>query len=511
MPGYRVKQRTFQMIKEPLLRRTAAALFLVAVFSACSPQASSAAGSSGQTAVAAATNAVPVAAAQATPLATLPAARMLPDFASLVERFGPAVVNVAVVGRAEPAVNVPGLSQDDPLNEFFRRFGLPQQQPRGNQPPSRGEGSGFIVSGDGYIMTNAHVVDGAAQVTVKLTDRREYVAKVIGVDKRSDVAVLKIDVKGLPTVRIGNPARLRPGEWVVAIGSPFGFDNSVTAGIVSATARSLPGEESNYVPFIQTDVAVNPGNSGGPLFNLDGEVVGINSQIFSRTGGYMGLSFAIPIDIAVGIKDQLVNGGKVRRGRIGIGIQEVNAQFADSFGLERPRGALVGNVESGGPADKAGVRPGDIILGVNGRSVERSSELPVIVAAIRPGSEAQLEIWRDRKSQKFLVKIGELPDQTERVAANGESGNDGAQLGLALRPLEPTERQQAKTDGLLVEQASGPAAAAGVQPGDIIVGVNGARVKSVKELQEAAKKAGKVVALLIQRDGAQIFVPLRLG
>ncbi len=285
----------------------------------------------------------------------------------------------------------------------------------------------------------------------------------------------------------------------------------MTAGIVSAKARSLPGEEGNYVPFIQTDVAVNPGNSGGPLFNLDGEVVGINSQIFSRSGGYMGLSFAIPIDIAVGIKDQLVGGGRVRRGRIGIGIQEVNAQFADSFGLDRPRGALVGNVESGGPADKAGVKPGDIILGVDGRGIERSSELPVIISAIKPGQEAQLEIWRDRKSQKIGVKVGELPDQNEKVANSGQAGNDGAQLGLAVRPLDADEKQEAKTDGLLVEQSSGPAEAAGVQPGDIIVGVNGARVKSVKDLQEAAKKAGKVVAQLIQRDGAQIFLPVRVN
>ena len=509
MSPIRLAQRMLQMVQEPVLRRAAAAACLVAVFSACSPQATSAAGSSIRSAPAPA----PVVQPTAAPAPFVPGGRTLPDFASLVEHFGPAVVNVAVVGRTESASNggPQGLSPDDPLNDFFRRFGLPQQQPRGNAPPTRGEGSGFIVSSDGYIMTNAHVVDGAAQVTVKLTDRREYSAKVVGADKRSDVAVLKIDVKGLPTVRIGNPAKLRPGEWVVAIGSPFGFDNSVTAGIVSATARSLPGEDSNYVPFIQTDVAVNPGNSGGPLFNLDGEVVGINSQIFSRTGGYMGLSFAIPIDIAVGIKDQLVGSGKVRRGRIGIGIQEVNAQFADSFGLDRPRGALVGNVEANGPADKAGVKPGDIILGVNGRSVERSSELPVIIASIKPGLEATLDIWRDHKQQKLAVKVGELPDQAARVANNGPSGNDGAQLGLAVRPLDAAERQEAKTDGLLVEQVSGPAEAAGVQPGDIIVGVNGARVKAVKDLQDAAKKAGKVVALLVQRDGAQIFLPVRVS
>ncbi len=496
-----------------MLLRAAAAASLLVLATACSPEANSAAAPNGRAAeplVAAATPSTAQSPQAAAPVA-MPGARLLPDFASLVDRFGPAVVNVAVVGRTEPTANVPGLSPDDPINEFFRRFGLPQQQPRGNQPPPRGEGSGFIVSSDGYIMTNAHVVDGASQVTVKLTDRREYSAKVIGSDRRADVAVLKIDVKGLPTVRIGNPAKLRPGEWVVAIGSPFGFDNSVTAGIVSAKARSLPGEDGNYVPFIQTDVAVNPGNSGGPLFNLDGEVVGINSQIFSRTGGYMGLSFAIPIDIAVGIKDQLVSGGKVRRGRIGIGIQEVNAQFADSFGMDRPRGALVGNVESGGPADKAGVKPGDIILGVNGQIVERSSELPVIIAAIKPGTDVQLEIWRDRKSQKLSVKVGELPDKTETVAASEEGGNDGAQLGLVVRPLAADERQEAKTDGLLVERVTGPAASAGVQAGDIIVGVNGTRVKSLKELQDASKKSKKVVALLVQRDGNQIFVAVPLS
>ena len=509
-------QRINSIMQIPMLRRTAAALFTFVLATACSPQATSAATGSGQTAALAAANAPPAQLSAGQPSAgqastSTPGPRMLPDFATLVERFGPAVVNVAVVGHAEPTTNVPGLSQDDPLNDFFRRFGLPQQLPRGNQPPPRGEGSGFIISSDGYIMTNAHVVDGASQVTVKLTDRHEYSAKVIGSDRRADIAVLKIDVKGLPTVKIGNPSKLRPGEWVIAIGSPFGFDNSVTAGIVSAKARSLPGEDGNYVPFIQTDVPVNPGNSGGPLFNLDGEVVGINSQIFSRTGGYMGLSFAIPIDIAVGIKDQLINGGKVHRGRIGIGIQEVNAQFADSFGIDRPRGALIGSVESGGPADKAGVKPGDIILKVNGQLLERSSELPVIIAAIKPGSEAQLEIWRDRKSQKVSVRVVELAERSERVANNGDGGNDGAQLGLAVRSLTPEERQEAKTDGLLVERAAGPAVAAGVQTGDIIVGVNGTRVKAVKDLQDTAKRAGKIVALLIQRDGAQIFVPVRIN
>jgi serine protease Do len=296
---------------------------------------------------------------------------------------------------------------------------------------------------------------------------------------------------------------------VVAIGSPFGFDNSVTAGIVSATARDLPGGDSNYVPFIQTDVAINPGNSGGPLFNLDGEVVGINSQIYSRSGGYMGLSFAIPIDLANDIKDQLVKNGRVSRGRIGVSIQEVNAQFAESFGLDRPRGALVGSVEPGGPADKGGVKAGDIILSVNGRVVERSAELPTIIAAVRPGADATLEVWRERTVRRLTVRVVELNDNTEAVASVPDRQRDADRLGLVVRELDAAEQRQSKAGGaLVVEQVDGAAEDAGVRPGDVILGVNGRAVKNLKELRETVSRAGKTVALLVQRDGVQIFLPV---
>lgn len=444
-----------------------------------------------------------------------PMVRALPDFAPLVEKYGTAVVNVDVTERKVQTAENGGPSQDDPLNEFFRRYGFPGPNfgPRGNQAPARGTGSGFIVSADGYILTNAHVVADAEIVNVRMTDRREYQAKVIGVDPRTDVAVIKIDGKNLPFVKLGDPSKLRPGEWVVAIGSPFGFENSVTAGIVSATARGLPGD--SYVPFIQTDVAVNPGNSGGPLFNLAGEVVGINSQIFSQTGGYMGLSFAIPIDVANNVQEQLVKTGKVVRGKIGVMIQDVDAKLADSFGLDRPRGALVSSVEDGSPGDKGGVKSGDVVLEVNGAEIKRFGELSNRIANMKPGSEAKLTVWREGKEVPLTVKIGELEAQPAKVAARPASGNrtdQAARLGLAVRQLAPEEKQQVETDGsLVVEQVSGPAAAAGVEPGDIILGINGKRVKSIAELQAAAKGVGKTVALLIQRRDAQIFVPLRLS
>ena len=505
------------MSNQSFAHRAASVLIIVALVTACSSQSSTAASAEplAQAPSITGTTEGSTSAASSSAPQTYSGRAALPDFASLVERFGPSVVNVAVVGKRQTVNNVPGMSEDDPFNEFFRRFGMPapgQGQRGRTQPAPRGEGSGFIVSADGYILTNAHVVDDASEVTVKLTDRREFSAKVIGFDKRTDVAVLKIDAKNLPVVRIGDPSRLRAGEWVIAIGSPFGFDNSVTAGIVSAKARALPGEEGNYVPFIQTDVAVNPGNSGGPLFNLDGEVVGINSQIYSRTGGYMGLSFAIPIDIASGIKDQLVKTGKVSRGRIGVSIQDVNAQFAESFGLDRPHGALVGSVESGGPADKAGVKAGDIILKAAGKVIDRSTELPAVIAALAPGSDVDLEVWRDRSVKKLNVKIIALQEQAEKVALNKEPGTDSSALGLSVRPLTSDEQKQVGTTGtLVVEQVDGPAEEAGVQPGDVILGVNGARVKTSRELQDAAKKGGKTVALLIQRENAQIFVPIRIG
>jgi serine protease Do len=443
----------------------------------------------------------------------------LPNFAPLVEKVGPAVVNVDVVQAAAQGGGDPEAS--DELNEFFRRFGLPDGGRGGNgrgfqfQPqPQRGAGSGFIVTPDGYILTNAHVVADAEQVTVKLTDRREYIAKVVGADQRTDVALIKIEAKNLPTVRIGNPETLKPGQWVLAIGSPFGFENSVTAGVVSGTSRPLPQGDSTYVPFIQTDVAVNPGNSGGPLFNLQGEVVGINSQIYSRTGGYMGLSFAVPIDVATNVQQQLVSTGKVTRSRIGVSIQDVDAQLADSFGLDRPRGALVGMVEADGPGAKAGVKPGDVILKVDGKVIETSSQVPVLVSNTKPGEKVELEVWRDGSTKRLTARTEEIPQQGERVAARANEGEaaSASKLGLAVRPLAPDEKRQAETNGsIVVEDVTGPAAQAGVQPGDIILGVNGAPVKSLQDLQAATKKGGKVVALLIERENAQIFVPVRVG
>jgi len=437
------------------------------------------------------------------------AATGLPDFTKLVETYGSAVVNVTVVGKSQ-AVDFQGNSPrfgNDPFEEFFRRFGQPM--PRGNQP-THGQGSGFIVSPDGYVLTNAHVVENADEVTVKTTDRREYTAKVVGSDERTDVALLKIDAKNLPTVRLGDPSKLKPGEWVVAIGSPFGFENTVTAGVVSATSRAM--RDGSITPFIQTDVAVNPGNSGGPLFNLRGEVVGINSQIYSRTGGYMGVSFAVPIDVANNVKQQLISNGKVTRSRIGVGIQDVDAQLAESFGLDRPRGALVSMVEKDSPGEKAGIKAGDVILGVDGKSIDTSAELPGLIANTKPGKEVTLEVWRNGSVKRMTARPEEIKDQEERVSRAGAEPDSTSKLGLAVRPLAEAEKRQADTDGtLLVEQVDGPAAAAGVRPGDIILGVNGAKVASVQDLRDAARKSGKVVALLIERDNAQIFVPVRVG
>ena len=367
------------------------------------------------------------------------------------------------------------------------------------------------MSADGYILTNAHVVNDAEEVTVKTTDRREYSAKVVGLDENTDVAVLKIDAKNLPTVKIGDPSKLRPGEWVIAIGSPFGFENSVTAGIVSATARAMPSDVSYAPQFIQTDVAVNPGNSGGPLFNMRGEVVGINSQIYSRTGGYMGLSFAVPIDVANNVKEQIIQHGRVTRSRIGVTIQDVNAQLAESFGLDRPRGALISMVEDGAPGAKGGLKAGDVILSVDGIEIDTSSQVPSIIAGKKPGSSVPIEVWRDGKKQRVTVKPEQLREDGERVAAAGGGADQASQLGLVVRPLSAEEKGQAKTQGnLIVENVDGPAAAAGVRPGDIILGVNGSTVKSAEELKSAAKKrGGKVVALLIQRENGQIFFPVR--
>ena len=454
-------------------------------------------------------NAAPQTGSQASPSAT-----RLPDFTRIVEENGPAVVNVSV-SRTTPVAaqgQGPGNSQDDPLQDFLRRFG--QQGPQGQGPQGgpeiqRGLGSGFIVSSDGVILTNAHVVADATEITVKLTDRREFDAKVLGVDKRTDIAVLKIDARNLPAVKIGHASDLKVGEWVAAIGSPFGFENTITSGIVSAKARALPDE--NYVPFIQTDVAVNPGNSGGPLFNMDGEVVGVNSQIFSRTGGFMGLSFAIPIDVAIQVKDDLVNNGKVTRGRIGVQIQDVNQALANSFGLPKPQGALISGVEPGSPAEKAGLKSGDVVLGVNGKEINQLSELTGAIAATKPGNNARLQVWREGKSRDVDVKVAELMEQ--KVAMNnGTDSQTSAKLGLTVRELAPDERAQLKTEGgLVVQNASGAAARAGIQPGDVILAFNDTPLKSVEQLKNLLKKTDKTVALLIQRDATRMYVPVQVG
>jgi serine protease Do len=509
--------RKFDLSVGPSLQRLAAALAVAMALAACSRDLSAQA--TGMPAPAAALAAAAVASAPAAAGASSaadPVVHALPDFTQLVERCGPAVVNVEVVEKARPAAGPQGLSPDDPFYDFFKRFGIPApgQSPHGGQPAMRGAGSGFVVSSDGYILTNTHVVANADEVTVRLTDRREFVAKVIGADERTDVAVIKINATNLPTVKLGDPSRIKPGQWVVAIGSPFGFENTVTSGIISATSRTVPGE--NYVPFIQTDVAVNPGNSGGPLFNMAGEVIGINSQIFSRTGGFMGVSFAIPIDVARNVEEQLVKTGRVVRGRIGVTIQDVNAQLAESFGLDRPHGALVSSVDKDGPAARAGVLPGDVILSVAGHPIERYGELSGVVATMKPGQDAALVVWRGGKQQSFAVKIEELKEKPTQVAQKNSPreknpAEQASALGLTVRPLEPQEKARVDTQGnLLVEEVTGPAQDAQVEPGDIILGVNGRRVSTIKELQDAAKSSGKNVALLIQRQDAQIFFPLRL-
>ncbi len=445
------------------------------------------------------------------------ATQTVPDFATVVEQNKGAVVNITSTMRrsaAQPQMQNPfgggGRDEDDednPLNQFFRRFQqpMPQMPP---QLPQQGMGSGFIIDPNGVVLTNAHLVEGADEVRVKLPDKREFKGRVAGIDHLTDVAVVKIDAKGLPAVKIGDPSKIRVGEWVLAIGSPFGFENTVTAGIVSATSRSLP--EGSYVPFIQTDAAVNPGNSGGPLFNLKGEVIGVNSQIYSRTGGYMGLAFAIPIDVAAKVKDELLAHGKVERGRIGVGIQDVNASLAQSFGLEKPEGALVSQVEPGGPADKAGLKPGDVILSYSGKALGGSNELPGLVANTKPGTKANVDVWRNGRKETLAVTVGEL--KNPQTAKAEQSGEEHGKLGLAVRPLTPDERKELNgLQGLVVQQASGPAARAGIRQGDVITAVNGTPVKSVDDLRRAADKAKGTVALLVKRGEASIFVPIEIG
>ena len=426
-----------------------------------------------------------------------------PNFVQITHDYGPAVVNISISGTRKVSDD-----DDDPFAQFFgqipgARGGMPSRE-----VPIRGEGSGFIVSSDGIILTNAHVVQGAKEVTVKLTDRREFSAKVLGADTQTDVAVIKIDAKNLPVVKVGDVNQLQVGEWVLAIGSPFGFENSVTAGVVSAKGRSLP--DDSLVPFIQTDVAVNPGNSGGPLFNARGEVVGINSQIYSRTGGFQGLSFSIPIDVAYKIKDQILEHGKVQHARLGVTVQEVNQDLANSFKLDTPSGALVSSVEKGSAAEKAGLQPGDVVRKINGKTIVSSGDLASLITLATPGEKITLDLWRNGGAKEVVATLGGIPK--DRTQASGESREvQKGQLGLALRPLSPQEQEASGTQGLLIEQSAGPAAKAGIQAGDVLLSLNGVPVHNVGQVKDALSKAGKTVALLVQRGEDKIFVPVQLG
>ena len=468
----------------------------------------------------------------ATPSIPGASAQILPDFADLVEKYGPAVVNINTQTRANPRQQMPGLSEDDPFYEFFRRFLPPEGQGRGNNPrkgepqqpgpraPLRpfGLGSGFIVSPDGFIVTNAHVVENAEEITVRLTDKRELKARVIGADTRSDVAVIKVDAANLPTVKIGDISKLRVGEWVIAIGSPFGFANTVTAGIVSAKSReNLSGDPNlDAVPFIQTDVAVNPGNSGGPLLNMRGEVVGINSQIFSRTGSFAGISFAIPIDYAFNVADQIMKTGKVTRGRIGVSIQNVSRDLSDSLGLNKAEGAVVGSIEDGSPAARAGLEVGDVIQKIDGRAVDGSADLSRTIRALKPGSKVNLSVWRSGKARDIVVTVAEFKDEETTKTALAAKGKKEAaktdKLGLAVKEVTAEQKKALKVaGGVAVEAADGAALAAGVGPGDVILRVNNTDIGSVKAFNDAVAKLDpkKPVALLIKDENGQRYLTFR--
>ncbi len=437
------------------------------------------------------------------------AATSLPDFTALVDRAGASVVNISTFhASGKGAPDAENMDEDNPYFDFFKRFGgmpnMPQMRP---QQPTRGVGSGFIVSPDGYIVTNAHVVDGATEVVVKLTDRREFTAKVVGTDKRTDIALVKIDAKNLPALDLSAKPGVKRGEWVIAIGSPFGFENSVSAGVVSGVHRALP--DGQMVPFIQTDVAVNPGNSGGPLLNAAGQVVGVNSQIYSRSGGYMGLSFAIPVDVAATVADQLKSHGKVQHGRLGIGIQALDQTLAQSFGLPDSNGALVGQVETDSPAAKAGFKSGDVIRKIDGVAVVDSTDVTSRIGNTAPGKSINVEVWRAGKPVELTANVGTLDDG--KVAKADDQGEAKGKLGVAVRPLSPEEKSAGVKSGLVVEQSGGAAARAGVQAGDVIVGVGAKAVNSVEELRSAIDKAGKTVALLIEREGRQIYVPVKIS
>lgn len=465
-----------------------------------------------------------VAAAPVTPAAPAPAAAAgapastvaLPDFTRIAAQQGKAVVNIRVMGTTKTANRgggMPSLDPSHPFYEFFKQFQDPRYGGgRGREAPVFGAGSGFIVSPDGVILTNAHVVKGADEVTVKLQDRREFRAKVLGSDERTDVAVLKIDAKNLPVAPLGNSQSLLVGEWVLAIGSPFGLESTVTAGVVSATGRSIQGDAN--VPFIQTDVAVNPGNSGGPLFNTRGEVVGINSQIYSLTGGYQGLSFSIPIDLAVRIKDQIVATGKVQHAKLGVSVQEVDQAFADSFKLDTVGGALVASVERGSPAERAGLKSGDVIRRANGKTIVSSAELPALMTLAKPGDKIALDVWREGKLTRIDATLGDAAAKPRRGQEEELAGavDNSAKLGLSLRPLAPVERRESGiAAGLVIEDASGAALLAGVEPGDVLISVNGRPVTSVDQVRDMVAKASKSVALLIQRGDDKIFIPVRIG
>ena len=450
--------------------------------------------------------ATPAVASGLAPQATV-ATTQLPDFVQLVEKYGKGVVNISTVREARVVEGADPFGFDERHAEIFRRFGFPFPFGGGprQEPERRGTGSGFIISADGLILTNHHVVDGADEIKVRLTDNREFTGKVLGSDAKTDIAVVKIDAKDLPYLTMGNSDELKVGEWVAAIGSPFGLDNTVTSGIVSAKSRKLPSDQ--YVPFIQTDVAVNPGNSGGPLFNMKGEVVGINSQIFSTSGGFMGLSFAIPSNLAMQIKDQLVKNGKVTRGRIGVVIQSVTQDLAESFGMKTPKGAIVSQVEKDGPAAKAGLQEGDIITAVNGRAIDDSVDMPVIIGSMAPGSIAKLSIIRNNKDMTLDVKVEEAPN--ESASSNASKTAAANKLGVTVRPLNDEEKAKAETEGLLVTESTGAARKAGIREGDIIVNVNGVKIKKTDDLARVLEK-NKNLRVLVQRRDGRIFIPVRL-
>lgn len=448
-------------------------------------------------------------------------AKDLPDFTELAEKQGPAVVNISITSVVHGAgtIGFPGMPNDEALQEFLRRFGIPGMpgapgQEGGQDYKSQSLGSGFIISSDGFILTNAHVVSEADEVLVKLYDKREFKAKIIGADKRTDVALIKIEATGLPKVTIGDPNALKVGEWVAAIGSPFGLENTMTAGIVSAKGRALPQE--NYVPFIQTDVAINPGNSGGPLFNLRGEVVGVNSQIYSKSGGSMGLSFSIPIDVAIDISNQLKTTGRISRGWLGIAIQEINKDLAESFGMKNTNGALVAGVEKNSPADKGGLEAGDVILKFDSKQINTSGDLPRAVAATKPGKVVPVEILRKGAVKTLQLGVGEMPnEQNEAPVASKETAKPEAnRIGLTLRELTPQQKKKLNgKNGLLVIESTGAAAQAGIRRGDVILGLNNNESQSVElfNKQINAVGAGKTVAVLVLRGESTLYVPIKVS